>query len=272
LKTTAVCFPFDLFGSGGTAEGAKALADALQEILDDNRRESVRTRAAAYQNQLRIREFGFETLDAYHDWRAAGRQAARRALGKNRFLIWLTGNHLGALPVYEELSTRDGTLVLQFDAHLDIQNFADTPKEPAHGNFLLHAAHPLPAVINVGHRDLLLRGEYVQQYYRRTVSAVELSRRFDAVLEEILAMCRPARRVFLDIDCDVFDPGVFPAVTHPVPFGLSPAEVVRCIDSLWCDRIAGVAVSEFDPGRDRNDQCLATLAWLLEYILLKRHE
>ena len=36
--------------------------------------------------------------------------------------------------------------------------------------------------------------------------------------------------------------------------------------------IIGLALSEFDPGRDHNDQSLSTLVWLLEYLLLKRHE
>jgi arginase family enzyme len=272
VKTTAICFPFDLFGSGGTAEGAKALADALREILDDNRRETAPTRAAIYQNKVRVRELDFDTLDAYHDWRAKGREAARQALGKNQFLIWLTGNHLGTLPVYEELGAVAGTVVVQFDAHLDIQNFANSSRQPSHGNFLLHASTPLPAVINLGHRDLLLPKEHIQRYYQQVAPAVELIRRFDAVLDESLAVCRPAKRVFLDIDCDVFDAACFPAVTHPVPFGLNPADLLRFIDALWSDRVAGVAVSEFDPGRDRNDQCLATLAWLLEFLLLKRHE
>jgi arginase family enzyme len=272
VTTTAICFPFDLFGSGGTAEGAKALSDALREILDDNQRETAPTRAATYQNKVRLRELAFDTVDAYHDWRAKGRETARQALGKNRFLIWLTGNHLGALPVYEELATEAETVVVQFDAHLDVQNFADSPRHPSHGNFLLHASGPLPAVINIGHRDLLLPHKHVQRYYQRAVPAVELARRFDVILEEIIAACRPAPRVFLDIDCDVFDAAGFPAVTHPVPFGLSPADLLRFIDALWSDRVAGVAVSEFDPGRDRNDQCLATLAWLLEFLLLKRHE
>jgi hypothetical protein len=33
-----------------------------------------------------------------------------------------------------------------------------------------------------------------------------------------------------------------------------------------------VTLSEFDPGRDRRDQSLATLVWLLEYLLLRRYE
>jgi arginase family enzyme len=78
--------------------------------------------------------------------------------------------------------------------------------------------------------------------------------------------------VFVDLDCDVFDPAYFPAVTHPLPFGLSPPLLLRFLDAAWSERVRGVAVSEFDPGRDRRDQGLSTLAWLLEYLLLKRYE
>jgi arginase family enzyme len=272
VKTTAICFPFDLFGSAGTARGAEALCDALREILEDNRTETVPTRADAYRAKVQLREFAFETLEAYRDWRTQALQAAQTALGKDRFLLWLTGNHLGVLPVYEELGKGKDTVVVQFDAHLDIQNFADSTTEPSHGNFLLHAEAALPTVINFGHRDLLLRPEYVRKFYQRAVPAAELANRFDEVLREVVSLCRSAERVFLDLDCDVFDPAFFPAVTHPVPFGLQPADFLRIVDAVWSERIAGIAISEYDPGRDRNDACLALLAWLLEYMLLKRHE
>jgi len=81
-----------------------------------------------------------------------------------------------------------------------------------------------------------------------------------------------ASRIFIDLDCDVLDPAYFPAVSHPLPFGLSPSMLLRLLDAAWSDRLVGLAVSEFDPARDRNDQSLATLVWLLEYLLLKKHE
>jgi agmatinase len=74
------------------------------------------------------------------------------------------------------------------------------------------------------------------------------------------------------LDCDVFDPAAFPAVTQPVPFGLSPSLLLRLLDAVWSPNVAGLFLSEFDPGRDRNDQSLAILVWLIEYLLLRRHE
>jgi arginase family enzyme len=273
MKTSIVCFPFDLFGSGGAAAGAGLLADGLREVLADNRRERVPTRARAYTEHVRLRELAFETMADYNDWRGRGRQAARQALRRGDFLIWLTGNHLGALPVYDELSALgERALVVQFDAHLDIHHFHDCTPELSHGNFLLHCAGPLPPLINVGHRDLLLPPEHVAQTYRHAFSAAELAIEPRPALELLRERAGAAEKVFLDFDADVFDPMFFPAVSQPVPFGLSPQQVLGLIAAVWSPRVAGVLVSELDPGRDRDDLGLSTLVWLLEYLLLLRYE
>jgi arginase family enzyme len=272
-STTAVVFPFDLFGSSGSGQGATLLGDELREILADNKREQVPTRAGAYADQVRLREFTFETLPAYQAWRSRGRQAMRQVLRQGDFLLWLTGNHLGVLPVYDELAEHGAsTLVVQFDAHLDIHNFSTCTTELSHGNFLLHCAGTLPPLVNVGHRELLLLPEYIGRYYRATFPAAHLAVDPAPALKQVREASRAAERVFLDIDCDVFEQAFFPAVTQPVPFGLSPHLVLQFLEAAWSERVVGLAVSEYDPGRDHNDQGLATLMWLLEYLLLKHHE
>ncbi|MCI0463043.1 MAG: arginase family protein [Gemmataceae bacterium] len=273
MSTSAVFFPFDLFGSRGAGAGAELLADAFRELLADNRRERMPTRASAYQGQVRLREFSFETPADYRDWRKQARQTIRRALARNDLLLWVAGNHLGVLPVYDELAREpEGTLVVQFDAHLDIYNLSDCTEELSHGNFLLHCAGPLPAVVNLGHRELLLRPEHIGRYYRATFPAPDLAVDPGPALTYLRQAGRKARRVFLDLDCDVFDRAYFPATAQPLPFGLSPSLLLRLIESVWSPRVAGLAVSEFDPARDQNDHCLATLMWLLEYLLLRRYE
>ena len=273
MSTTAVFFPFDLFGSRGAAGGAELLADAFREMLADNRREQVPTRARAYQDQVRVREFAFPTLQDYRNWRPRARTTARSAFLREDFLLWIAGNHLGVLPVYDELARLgDGTVVVQFDAHLDIYNLTDCTHELSHGNFLLHCSGPLPAIINLGHRELLLRPDYIAGYYRKTFSASELAIDCAPALTYLQQAVRKAQRVFLDLDCDVFDRAFFPATANPVPFGLAPPIVLQFLEAAWSDRVVGLAVSEFDPARDQNDHGLATLMWLLEYLLLKRHE
>src|SRR5436305_10368242 len=163
VRTTALVCPFALFGSPGTAEGAELLADALQEMLADNRRERRPTRSRAYQPHVRVKELPFAELSDYADWRERARKAARQALQAGDFLLWVGGNHLSVLPVYEELGAAGDALVVQFDAHLDLYNLADNPPALNHGNFLRHAAGPLPALVNLGHRDLFLPDEAVAE-------------------------------------------------------------------------------------------------------------
>jgi agmatinase len=273
VKTTALFFPFDLFGSAGAGTGTDLLADALEEMLADNQREREPTRAQAYQGQVRLRRVRLDKLTDYQTWRERARQAARRLLRSGDFFFWVSGNHLGVLPLYDELAgSHPDTVVIQLDAHLDVYNLSDCTSDLSHGNFLLHCAGSLPPVINVGHRELLLRPDYVRQYYRHTLSAAEVALHFDSALETIHKASRSATRVLVDLDCDVFDPAYFPGVAHPLPFGLSPQQVLRVLEAAWSDRLAGIAISEFDPGRDQNDRSLSLLVWLLEYLLLKRYE
>ena len=273
MKARTVIFPFDLFGNPGAAAGATLLGDALREMLADNRREQVPTRARAYQRRLHIDELTFDTIQAYSSWRERGRKAARNVLAKKDWLLWIAGNHLGVLPVYDELASLGaGTFVLQLDAHLDIYNLTDCSSDLSHGNFLLHCAGPLPSIAGVGHRELLLRPDYIDKFYAKTFSASALAIDPEPALSYVRKASAAATRVFIDLDCDVFDPAFFPALGHPLPFGGSPQTVLRLIDAAWSEHVIGVAVSEFDPARDVNERSLSTLVWLLEYLLLKRFE
>jgi arginase family enzyme len=273
VKTAVIIFPFDLFGSSGTAAGAQLLADELREILADNRRERTPTRARAYTNKVKLREFCFEKMADYEKWREHGRQAAREVMDKGDFLLWISGNHLGALPVYDELAEAStDTLVVQFDAHLDIHQFTDCAPELSHGNFIRHIKGRLPRLINIGHRDLLLRANDIDQFFDQHYTAATLVADVVSVIEGLRVACQTAKRVFVDIDCDVFDTAYFPAAPQPVPLGLSPAMVLRLLDSIWSPQIAGVLISEFDPARDQNDRSLSALVWLIEWLLLKQYE
>lgn len=273
MRTTALFFPFSLFGSPGTATGVDLLADALREMLDDNQREKVPTRARAYSPHVNLQEIAFPELADFQDWRGQGRSIIRRLLKRKERLFWFSGNHLGVLPVYEELAhANKNCLVLQLDAHLDVYNLSDCTEKLSHGNFLLHSETGLPTIVNVGSRELLLTPQHVSRYYKKVHPTQEAATDADGVIRSVREVCSQADQVFIDLDCDVFDQAFFPAVTQPSPFGLDPMFVLRLIDAAWSDRMLGVAISEFDPGRDTNDRCLATLVWLIEHMFLKIYE
>jgi agmatinase len=271
MSTLAAVVPFDLFGHAGTGAGAQLLADALREMLDDNRRERQPTRARSYQEHVRIKEFTFETNDDYQTWHREARKSARQSLARREFLLWLGGNHMSVLPVLEELAVEKDSLVIQFDAHLDVYNLTDCTKEPSHGNFLLHADGLLPPIVHLGHRDLFLPEKTIAKHFRSAISADELTR-MPSAETNLAAETASAKRVWIDIDCDVLDPAYFPAVGGPQPFGLTPPRLLRLIDAVWSERVAGVSISEFDPARDQNDRSLGLLVWLIEWLLLKRYE
>ena len=249
------------------------LADAVREMLADNRQEKMPARGASYTSHLLIKEAEFSTEKQVTKWRSRGGALLKSVLNKSERVIWATGNHLGVLPVYDELSQGPGdTLVIQFDAHLDIFNLTDCEPALTHGNFLMHVAGKLPRIINVGSRDLMLPSSHIRQYFHHVITVADLVRQPGAAIALLQKEARKARRIVLDLDCDVFDPAFFPAVLHPTPFGLTPHFLLEVIDAITPKKIDVLAISEFAPDRDQHDISLGTLLWLLEWLLLRWHE
>jgi arginase family enzyme len=270
MHTTAVVFPFDLFGSAGTSAGAKLLGDAVREILDDTEQETRPCRADVLRGKVQVKELAFDTMPQVADWRKRGRQVARQALKAGEFLLWLGGNHLSALPALEELGSE--TLVVQFDAHLDVYAFHDTTAELSHGNFLKHFETPRPRLVNVAHRDLFLTQKEIGETFEVVYPAWEVARDAVRVAEELQEKARGAKRVWIDLDCDALDPSAMPAVAEPLPFGLLPSTFLALVEAVWAGNVVGMSVSEFDPGRDVRDTGLNLLGWLVEHVLLMASE
>jgi agmatinase len=267
MRTTAVVFPFDVFGGGGTGAGARLLGDTVREILEDTEEETRPCRADCLRGRVTVRESAFETMEQVRDWRQTGRQLARKVLKARDFLLWLGGNHLSVLPVLEELG-RD-TLVVQFDAHLDVYSFHDTTAELSHGNYLKHLETQRPRIANVGHRDLFLVADEIAETFEAAYSAQEVAADPDRVAAELRETAERARRVWIDLDADALDPTAMPAVQQPMPFGLAAPTFLKLLDAAWAGKVVGMSISEFDPGRDARDAGLQLLGWLVEFVLLR---
>jgi agmatinase len=274
VNTTAVVFPFDAFGGNGTGHGAELLGEALTEILDDNTQESRAIRPDAYRGRVKQRDVSFATARALSGWRTVGRQIIRQSIKLNERVLWLGGNHLSVLPVYEELGGDNATktLVIQFDAHLDIHQMHDVTPNPANGNFLLHAEETLPSIMNIGHRDLLIPQREIDGHFSNAFSAFALATNLPKVLTTVRSRAKSTRRVWIDIDVDVFDPAHMPATQAPLPFGPAPDVILRLLDAAFVGNVIGISISEFDPGRDVSDRGLNLLGWLMEWLLLRWYE
>src|SRR5262249_36762492 len=87
--------------------------------------------------------------------------------------------------VLEEMGSIPGTVIVQFDAHLDVYNLTGCTTKPSHGNFLLHAQGPLPPIAHVGHRDLFLPAEHTERHFRCIVSPAELASSLEKRLRKL---------------------------------------------------------------------------------------
>lgn len=258
-----VCFPFDSFGGSGTGAGATLLTDVVREILDDVAEEKRPTRTAALAGKVTFDEWSFDTSNDIDHWRKSGTIAIKAALKSKEFVLWLGGNHLGCLPIYEVLGPED--MIVQFDAHLDTFDLHDTKETLSHGNFVRHAKRTCK-LVNVGHRDLIQTEEFIGQHYQAAIPIERLAMAFDSVAE----LASVVKRIWIDIDVDVFEPSVCPAVQLRTPYGMMPVSMIALIELMMkTGNVVGVSISEFDPGRDRDDATLNLLGWLVEWILLK---
>ena len=263
----ATVFPFDLFGHAGTGNGARLLADMLYELLEDSLAETQPTRSEAIAKRLEIHECPFETLSELNDWLKTGRLFAERSLKKSQFSLWLSGNHLGVMPLFEKLGP--DTLVLQFDAHLDCYDLDSTHKTLSHGNWLLHCKKLAPKIIAIGHRDLFVTKKQRESVFQACYPVEMIAESLESCLEAIKLQTDSAARVWIDLDLDVLDPAFAPGVSTPLPFGLTPQQLLRIIFGIWSHKIVGMSLSEFDPGRDQRDQTLELVGWLIERLLLR---
>lgn len=268
MNTVICIFPFDTFGGAGTSAGALLLGDALDEMLTDAHDETTPARSHAWRECVEIHEESFADPISLGKWRKTAASVLKEVVGGGEFPIWISGNHLGALPVYESLG--EDALILQIDAHLDIQNWSDSQTELSHGNFLRHSKSRA-TLINLGHRDLMATPEEVSRYFAAAHDAESILADEPAVLASVAEAIAGAKRVWLDIDCDGFDPTFFPAVQHPEPFGLNPAILLKLVRMIPAGSFAGVSLSEFDPARDSSDRCVRLLVWFVEWLLTVRH-
>jgi agmatinase len=268
MPTSVVLFPFENFGNAGTGAGAELLCDVLREVQTDTAEETRQIRPAAYAKGLRFQEVRFESMDELTAWRTTGRAVAKKTLASD-FAIWLGGNHLSILPVLEELP-RD-TLVIQFDAHLDIYNLYDCTPELSHGNFLLHS-DGLPRIINIASRDLFLTKKYVGRTFEAVFGVDRIAADFPGMLNTLEALIASAPKIWIDLDVDAIDPLFLPAVCQPMPFGLTPPQFLAILQKCWSGKVMGLSISEYSPGRDVRESSLNFLGWFLEWALLKRYE
>jgi arginase len=160
--------------------------------------------------------------------------------------------------------------VVWFDAHPDLNTPESSPSGAFTGMVLrtllgegpeqLVPTAPLEpgSVILAGARALdSAEAAYVADAGIRSLSGTELTA--ESLVEAVAAT--GATDVYVHVDLDVLDPGSIEGLGYPVPFGLSPAQLVELIRALRGRfALAGAGITEFAPSsREQADDDLPTI-------------
>ncbi len=186
-------------------------------------------------------------------------RAAMAALPAGDLVVSVGGDcAIELAPVEAALSAhRDRLAVVWFDAHADLNSPETSPSGAFHGMVLraltgdspdaLKPTRALPAnrVVLAGARALDPgEQDFVGRHGISHLSVAQLNEP-DALLSAVRAT--GAEAVYIHIDLDVLDPGVFPAVGSPEPGGLTVEALLQAVHALAEEFTpAGVGITEYE--------------------------
>lgn len=168
--------------------------------------------------------------------------------------VYLAGNHLAVLPLHYR-AFEEGLISIIFDAHRDYR--LDKQDIINHGNFL----NFLPSLENMiifGYRD----GSF-DNYKGCRIFTYEQKSEF---LNTINIEKQAGKRFYLDIDMDVLNPEVFPAVSCPITRGLNFDILTSIIQLIGFRNFDLLSVEEYVPLLD-NGTCEMTIINLIIKII-----
>jgi agmatinase len=188
-------------------------------------------------------------------WRATAQRyqaAAEKLLEAGKTPFFAGGDHAVTIPLARALRVLHRPVhVIQFDAHPDLYPvFAgDRESHACVAARMLEMPH-IASVTQIGIRTLNAPQQAVARSPARRLRILP-ARDAAAALPPLRHIPRHAS-VYITLDLDVFDPGFAPGVSHPVPGGLAPRQVLNFLQRLpW--RLAGMDVVELNPRHDVHD-------------------
>jgi len=202
-----------------------------------------------------IKLFDYGNLEIpFGDTNAALSRIKEKCIRINKLtgrLIALGGEHLITLPIVEALCERYGRelFLIQFDAHADMrQEYLGVKHSHATVMNLTAGLIGIENMAMIGIRSgmkeewKLLRSH---PHYFGGISSrtIEDFRKF---VEEKLH----ERKVYVTIDFDVFDPGIFPGTGTPEPGGINFTEFIEYMKILSGVNIIGADLVELVPDAD----------------------
>ncbi|OIN98090.1 agmatinase [Candidatus Desantisbacteria bacterium CG1_02_38_46] len=173
------------------------------------------------------------------------KETTEKILEEDKIPFALGGNHLITLPVLQVINKKYKNIkILYLDAHCDL-------REEYLGNKLSHATVAKRLLDFVSPESLfqfgIRSGERKEfEFAGRHKIIYKFSRKS---LTEVLKKIGNSP-LYITMDLDVFDPGIFPGTGVPEPGGISFEEFIEFIKGLKKTRIVGLDVVELSPPCD----------------------
>ena len=171
----------------------------------------------------------------------------------------VVGGDCGVALASVDATVDDETAVLWLDAHADLQS-PETSETGAFHGMVLRAilGDGVPEIsLERGRvtadRVVLAGTRALDPAEQEFIAASGLTMLDPGVLQQpdavVAALQRTgARRVYIHVDLDVLDPGAMSGLSHPVPFGPAPADVIAVIRAVRENMpMVGASLTEFSP-------------------------
>lgn len=191
----------------------------------------------------------------------------RKIVQEKKVPLMLGGEHLVSLPAIEAVHEAYPDLhVIQFDAHGDL-------REDFEGEPFSHATVMRRVIDRLGDKRLaqfgIRSGPKEEFEYAKKATYMEP---FTAETLEARVTAWKDKPIYVTVDLDVLDPGVFPGTGTPEPGGWSFETLRRALMKLKPLRIVGFDIVELSPHYDQSGASTAVACKLTREILLMLSE
>lgn len=175
--------------------------------------------------------------------------AVKKILSK--FPILIGGEHsltMGAVKTFRDVS------VVFIDAHLDFRNeYLGIKNSHACVSRRVSEIVGVENVFSIGVRSFSREEKNdTEKMGLKYFSSFEVK---ENGIENIIRNLNLKKKIYLSLDMDGVDPSFAPGVGNPEPFGITPADVVKCIKIL-SDRLVGFDIVEVCPNYDNGNTSL----------------
>ena len=193
------------------------------------------------------------------------KQFSQNLLSKNKFPICLGGEHSITPGVIQAFPS--DTAVVSFDAHMDFRNMYENEKY----NHAC-ATRRISDHISIGNIAILgVRSAEKEEFLETKKQNLFFIDSFEIKKYGIKKSLNKTKnflknkKIYLSLDIDVVDPAYAPGVSTPEPFGLTPFDVVECID-FFSSNLVGFDIVEVCPTYDMGETALLA-AKLVRFVI-----